>query len=440
MRKRTGYLIRRGKVFYACWHVGGKLFMQTTGKKDRRDAETELHRIMEPFVAGDEVATLQNIAARIEGRTAEIARIEDERNPPLTIANAATAYERAGDRKDISPGTRANYAGYWRAFSGWLADKHPDIKQLREVSFELCEEYKAHMSGLKVTGRTFNANRAFLRAFWNTLSDKAKLTTLYQLPDGRETRNPWAKIAKRDEHSLSRRPLTVKELRRVCQSAEGELRIMLAFGLYLGARLGDACCMTWGNVDMFKRLVSFVPRKTARKNPEPLLIPMHPELYAVLSETPPAERTGYVTPDAAKLYLAERANVISKKIQAHFEKCGVVTTAERAGFGVKRTVIAGFHSLRHNAVSFLQQAGAAQSVSQAVVGHNAPEVHRLYSHVDADAMRRAVNGLPNVWSKARRKALPAGRTVAAGAVKTIAEGMTAKTWKEKRAELLALVG
>ena len=62
MRKRTGYLIKRGKVFYAVWTVGGKKFMQTTKQRDRRDAETELNRIMEPFVVGNEVATLQNTA------------------------------------------------------------------------------------------------------------------------------------------------------------------------------------------------------------------------------------------------------------------------------------------------------------------------------------------------------------------------------------------
>ena len=86
MRRRTGYLIRRGKVFHAVWTVAGKKFMRSTGKRDRRKAETELRRIMEPFDAGDEITTLQNIAARIEGRTAELTRLEDERNPPLPLA------------------------------------------------------------------------------------------------------------------------------------------------------------------------------------------------------------------------------------------------------------------------------------------------------------------------------------------------------------------
>lgn len=36
---------------------------------------------------------------------------------------------------------------------------------------------------------------------------------------------------------IGQRPLAVEGLRHVCRTAKGELRIMLAFGLYLGCRL-----------------------------------------------------------------------------------------------------------------------------------------------------------------------------------------------------------
>lgn len=445
MRKRTGYLMLRtpkgewlgeseGKkkrgIWYACWTVAGKKFKKTTSKPDHRDAETELHRIMEPFVAGDELASLQNIAARIERRKAEIARFEDERNPPPAIGAVWAAYERAGNRKEISDGTLSNYGGYWKAFTRWLANAHSEVKTLQEVTFEVCEDYKEHLTALKVTGRTFNAHRAFLRSFFNVLADKAKLTE-----------NPWAKIAKRDEHSLSRRPLTVEELRRVCRSAEGELRVMLAFGLYLGARMGDAACMEWGNVDLVRRLIRYTPRKTARKNSEPLLIPIHPELLAILNETPAANRTGYVTPGMAKDYLEGRPYAVSLRIQRHFEKCGISTTGERTGAGVRRHVVAGFHSLRHSAVSLMREAGAAQSISQAIVGHTSAEVHQLYTHADEGALRRAVTSLPAVLGDALEPvALPPTDplSLVKARVRELAERLTNKTAGEIRVALLKL--
>lgn len=442
MKRRTGYLKKRGEMFYACWTIAGKKFMQTTGQRDRRDAEKELNRIMEPFVAGDGATALQNIAARLEGQKAELAQREDKENPPLIVADAWKAYEMAGNRNEISDGAMVNYKSAWRQFTEWLAKTHPEVMALRDVSYEVCEEYKGHMAGLHVTGRTFNAHRAFLRSLWNTVSEKAKLTTVYTLKDGRETKNPWAKISKRDEHSKGRRPLTVEELRRVCGKATGELRVMLAFGLYLGARMGDAANMDWGNVDLARRQVIYTPSKTSKKNRDPLTLPLHSELYGILHEIPPAQRKGPVTPEMADRY-SRHPWLVSKIVQAHLEGCGITTNKDRNGAGVRNQVSVGFHSLRHTAVSLLQQGGAAQSISQAIVGHNSPEVHKLYSHTDKDAMRQAVDRLPSVMSEAETvKALPPVDPFAAfkAKIKALAETLTPKTAGKVKAELLAAVG
>ena len=127
MKQRTGYLILRGKIYYACWTVAGKKFMKTTGKRDRREAETELRRIMEPFTAKQEVDVLRNIAAKIEGRTAEIAQIGDERNPPLRIKEAWGAYDKSNERpNDASKVTLSQYEGHWTRFDKWITNNHPD--------------------------------------------------------------------------------------------------------------------------------------------------------------------------------------------------------------------------------------------------------------------------------------------------------------------------
>ena len=48
----------------------------------------------------------------------------------------------------------------------------------------------------------------------------------------------------------SRRELTIDELRKVCQTATGELRTLLALGIYSGLRLGDCATLRWGEVDL----------------------------------------------------------------------------------------------------------------------------------------------------------------------------------------------
>jgi len=64
---------------------------------------------------------------------------------------------------------------------------------------------------------------------------------------------------------------------------------------------------------------------------------------------------------------------------------------------------------------------------------------RHYTHAGEAAALDAVSGLPMILGEAP-KALPApARMVDAEAVRKLAEGMTPKTWRGVRAELLALV-
>ena len=433
MKTRTGNLFQRkpGGSYYVKVYVDRKSIVKSLGTSNRREAERRKAEFMQPYLTGDAVDTLKAVQVKLADRQTEVAKWEDEQHPPLSIRDAWRTYEDAGNRREIAEVTMRSYLSIWKAFTAWLADQHPEAERLRDITFEMCEQYKAHLTRRKVTARTFNANRAFLRSFWNVLEDKAKTGG-----------NPWAKLAKRDENSQGRRALTVDELKTVCSNATGELRTMLAFGIYTGCRLADAACMDWGSVDMARRMIRYLPSKTKRKVKNPLLIPMHPELFAILNETQKGERSGPVCPDMAARYARQGANDVSDLIQAHFEKCGIATTTEREGAGVRRVVTVGFHSLRHTAVSLLRESGAAQSVSQAIVGHNSAEVHQLYTHTDESAMRRAVEALPGLTGTEPR-ALPQNaseRTTEAlnTRILELAARLDAKNWKAIKAELLAL--
>jgi hypothetical protein len=77
-----------------------------------------------------------------------------------------------------------------------------------------------------VTANTFNKYRSFLRMLFGVLAKP-----------GRAPVNPWAEIKTRKLQTAHRRALTVEELRTVCGKATGELRVLLALGVYTGARL-----------------------------------------------------------------------------------------------------------------------------------------------------------------------------------------------------------
>lgn len=442
MKKRTGFLIRRGKVFYAAWTVAGKRFIQTTGKRDRREAETELRRIMEPFVAGDEVTTLQNIAARIEGRTVELTRFEDERNPPMSFGRAWDAYLSAPGRPDSGEHTLRDYEGYFDAFAAWMKKNHPEAAPLRAVTPAIAGEYAAHLTaGRGLSGNSFNKHIRFMELLFRVLKELARLTG-----------NPWEGIQRKRAIMESRRELTIDELKTVCAAATGEMRLLFAIGIYTGLRLGDAATLRWGEVDLRRKLIRRIPCKVARRNPRPVIIPVHPVLNALLNEIPPGVRGQYVLPETAVLYLRD-TSAMSKRIHDLFEACGVIT--HRPGTGKTRTtddkgkvkiidsgkravVEVGFHSLRHTFVSMCREANAPLSVVEAIVGHSNPAMTRHYTHTSELAAATAVSSLPAVMGDMPVPALPPAKLIAAAQIRALADKLDGKNWQAVKKELLQL--
>ena len=430
MNIRKGYVYLRGKTYYAAWYVGDQRYAKTTGQTDERDAKKVLASFVAPFLVKDEVRTLETVKARIEGAKGELSTLDDRRNPPLPIALAWDAYEKSQEKPDSGPATLATYALQWGCFERWLAEKHPDVKTLRDVNVEIAGEYATHLKGRGVTSNTFNKHIRVCKLVFRVLEDKAKIKD-----------DPWKKIqSKKRQKSQSRRELTVEELKRICQGADGELRIMLALGLYLGARMGDAATMEWGNIDLKRGLIRYMPRKTARTSELELTIPLHPTLATILSEIPPEHRQGYILSGMAKLYTETGPYAVSHIIQRHFEKNGIVT--KREGKGVRKVISAGFHSLRHSAVSLLREAGAPLSVTMAIVGHSTIKMHDTYTHTGEAAMKAAIATMPAIFGNTPPLLLPAPapapRLVDAGPIRALAEKLTGKNWKITRDELLKI--
>ena len=426
MKTRTGYLLKRGKTFYACWAVAGTKFRKSTHTANRKEAKAALARIMQPFLVEDEVRTLETVKARIEGAKTEMAVHEDQRNPPLTLRQAWSAYLATPNRPDTGPRTLDQYEGKFNRFMTWMEREHPETKAMRNVTEEHAEAYASDLAASHVVSATYNQHVSLLKLTWRVLRKKAKLD-----------RNPWVDITAKRIVTNGKRELTIEELRAVCAAATGAMRPLFALGLYTGMRLGDCATLRWGETDLVRGIIRRVPNKTARRNPKPVLVPIHPTLRAMLTELHDTHQRGeYVLPGMAATY-RDHNTVLGKTIQKHFVSCGIQT--QRPGTGQRASCEVGFHSLRHSFVSLCRAANAPLSVVESLVGHNSPAMTRHYTHTGEAAAIDAVSGLPVILGKAP-KALPAPtRTVNAEMVRKLAKGMTPKTWRTLRAELLALV-
>lgn len=379
--KGAGTLVLRGKTWCARWMVNGKVFTRTCGTGDRRQAEEKLTEFTAPFRLGGEERTLETVAARLGGVKGEIQRFEDEK-PTTTIMHGWQAYVDQHNRPDSGASTLGVYEGQYEAFARWMKATHPEVAELRRVTQEHADRYAGHLLK-QVSASTFNRHINLLALVWRVLEKTARLSC-----------NPWKSIERKRFAVHSRRELTLEELQRVCEAAQGEMRLLLALGTFCGLRLGDAACLAWECVDMVKGIITLVPMKTARRSQKRVIIPIHRTLYSLLNEIPEKRRKGHVMPDTEKRYRSFDG-ALAKDVGRLFKSCGIETKDKNKG-AKRASADCGFHSLRHTFVSLCAAGGVSQSVVQSLVGHGSPAMTAHYTHIGIETAQRAVATLPDM--------------------------------------------
>ena len=436
MKHRTGYLFKRGSNFYLNWKVAGKVFTRALRDDNggpitnSREAEEARQKLMAPFAVADQAAVLESMVGRLQGRKAELAGWEDQQNPPLPISQVWTGFLASPNRPDSGGATLYQYECQWSRFAEWMKEKHPNALTLREVTKDIAEEYAGNLNHGALSPNTYNKHLGLLTLVFRVVKGKAKLTE-----------NVWEDLQRKRLATNSRRELTMEELRKVCQSATGELQILLAMGIYSGLRLGDCATLRWCEVDLERGLIRRIPNKIARSpNPKTVQIPVHPTLAAMLSAIRAEERTEYVLPKTAATY-AHRTDEVTDSIQAHFKACGIKVWKSGTGpdskDGKRAVIEVGFHSLRHSFVSMCRAGNVPLSVVEALVGHSNPAMSRHYTHVGELAATTAVAALPAVIGKGKPGSQQQDPAALLVKIKRIAETMSANNWEKKRGQLLA---
>lgn len=395
-------------IYYARWQSGGKVYVRSCQTNKQRDAKRKLKEYTALFRLESEEKTLEAVAARLGGVQAQIAKIEDDK-PATTIRYCWQAYLDQHNRPDSGPVTLSQYEGWYEAFARWIEERHPEVLELRQVTQSHADEYAGHLLK-RVSATTFNRHINLLTLVWRVLAKTARLSS-----------NPWKEIGRKRFQVHSRRELTLEELQRVCEAAQGEMRLLLAVGIYTGLRLGDAACLEWGSVDLLKGIISVIPSKTARRSQKRVTIPIHSTLHAMLSQCSENRRKGYVMPNMAARYQSFNA-ALAKDITDLFLSVNIktnpnaMTKAEKDALkeavekakaegkelpqprpkGQRARVDCGFHSLRHTFVSLCAAGGVSQSVVQSLVGHGSPAMTQHYTHVTLETAQSAVATLPDV--------------------------------------------
>jgi integrase len=332
----------------------------------------------------DKAERLEAFAGKLGGVQSRIRDFEESR-PALKLADAWGAFLKSPNRKDTAGAARLRICEGWaNRLVSFMAKHYADITEIRGIGKEQAHRFAAE--GFSDVGNsTRNQAISFYRMMWRVL-----------IADGaaRITCNPWDGIQKKHETHTRRREMTVEELVRVYALLEGEMRLLFSVGIYTGQRLGDCALLEWGQVDLIRRHIALIPRKTARKTGRTVIIPIHANLLKMLLEFPAAARVGYVMPQCAKMY-KEQASELSERFKRVFKAAGIETATDGADGHRKRALVS-FHSLRHTFVSLAANAGVPLAVVQSIVGHSTVDMTRHYFHESENALVSAVAALPSV--------------------------------------------
>ncbi len=428
-----GNIYVRNGVWYARFQHKGKEYLRSTKVKvpskgkaaiaeSRAEAEAILNRLMAEVKGGESVdalfSRLTEAIARLPASEQEPRRLaladslRQGVSARLSMSDAWQAWLDSPQKKRPSETTIMNYQANWgrdtakkhgklspTSFRAWLGERYPHVNYLHEVTDNIAEEYASFLMKKSIAPRTYNGRIKFLRSMFKVLKKKAGLTD-----------NPWDHIPLIDNETQGRRNLTYTELAEVCASATGDMRYLLAIGLYTGLRLGDAVSLKWYGdryVDKFGKThilgvnlkqgeIRIVPRKTRRKQ-KVLVIPLHPVLLAMLKQRHDDTngKKGYVFPDLVALYDKGGPAEVTRHIQAHFRACGIETTEKMADGSRKRAIVrVGYHSLRHSFVSLCAANKVPQHAIQDLVGHGSPAMTALYAHADEKQRTEAIEALP----------------------------------------------
>lgn len=374
--KGSGYLILRGRTWYAAWHdADGVLHRESTQfDKDERDKAISF---LDDKVAisrlSRSAAGLEALIREKEDTSARLGRLMSEAAPAavetapapkrdgLTLGGIVQAYMDSPRRRDSSDDMLERYRQQASAFVSWAGQ---DV-EVEAVDDDMADRYARHMMKT-FSPNTYNKHLNTLTAVWRAVC--------------RGRPNPWADIPRRRLDTLVRKPFTDDEVDALLEATTGELRALIAIGRYTGMRLADAVFLKWASVTDGRIRV---PR--TRKTGAPVELPLHPRLAEALSGIP--RKRSEVLPGLADRYRKDKASV-SGMVQRAIAAIDL-TTSVKARSGVRRRVEHGFHSLRHTFVTRAIEAGVPSDVVRELVGHSTLIMTEHYTHLGDEAVLKA---------------------------------------------------
>lgn len=256
------------------------------------------------------------------------------------VADALPLYLRARG-PHMAPSTLRTTAGRIAA----LAQACPDTPVIA-YTVALAEDHLAAAVKQKAKS-TVNTMRVIYIAFWN-----------WMISRGLAKDNPWAKTR---PFKVTRKapPLVPPHLvGPYLVACTGTFLPFAALAIYAGLRRREALELQWTDVDLEEGWI----RLRDTKAHKPRIIPLHPDLAAILS----------ALPKKAFLVLPSPKSGGQRCSDTHLSR---MAAAAGRKIGLERVT---FHGLRATCATLLASTGAGETIIRDILGHHSTEVTRVY--------------------------------------------------------------
>lgn len=159
--------------------------------------------------------------------------------------------------------------------------------------------------------------------------------------------------------------LTYEEKNRILSRSPHWLKQIILFALNTGLRLSELLSLTWGNIDLSGRILTF----TKTKNGQPRTIPLNQIVLNILTE----KRRGFSLRDRI---FPHQKRVVQFTFRKSFFRAGLKDVC--------------FLDMRHSFASKVVQKGIDLYRIQKLLGNTSPVMTQRYAHLNPDSLKNAI--------------------------------------------------
>jgi integrase len=374
----------KSKYWVGCFTAAdGRQLKRSTRETDKRKAQV----IADAWDRAESLGSMGLLTSREQLRIVleqTLERLTGEKVQTITVHGWFIRWLEA-ERGAVAEASFCKYKGVLSAFLRFLDTRaHVALEAITTDDFL---GYRDHLLAQGKAPRTVN----------NTI--RKILTRPFQaaVNQGYIHRNPIAAVRHLRDVTVQKGTFTPGQISALLGVASPEWKGFILAGYYTGARLLDLAGLTWSNIDLAERSITFCQKKTGSG----VKVPIHPELedYFLSIQIPDDEKV----PLFPSLY-GQQSRPLSKRFGKLMDKARIDAgiARQKAGVSGRNVSRLSYHSLRHSFTSALANAGVPAEVRQKLTGHADAKSHAIYSHHEFETLQSALAQMPRLIEGAKR--------------------------------------